>query len=134
MNFVAGRAELGGLRAHEGLEEHAAVGLGIQLGEIIVNAADEWIFAGGKFVQRGIFELEIGLAHRAFHLRDRVAHHAAEAGLRGRCVFDLADRTIELAAVEQRGIVAAGAPFGRLHADYFLHVLDALAIPGIIER
>ena len=70
MDFVAGGAELGGLRAHEGLEEHAAVGLGIQLGEVIVDAPDDGILAGGKFVQRGILELEIGLAHRAFHLRD----------------------------------------------------------------
>src|SRR5579862_5442559 len=63
-----------------------------------------------------------------------MAHHAAEAGLRGRRVFDFPDRTIEHTAIEESWIVAAGAPLGRLHADHVLHVLDALAIPGVVER
>ena len=133
MDFVAGGAELSCLRAHERLEEYAAVGLGIQFGEVIVNAPDDGILAGGKFVQCGIFELEIGLAHRAFHLCDRVAHHAAEAGLSGRRVFDFADGAIEHAAIKESWIVAAGAPFRWLHAGYILHVLDAFAIPRIVE-
>jgi len=44
-----------------------------------------------------------------------------------------ADRGIEQTAVEQRGIVAARAPLGRTHACDFLHVLDALAVPLVVE-
>ena len=53
--------------------------------------------------------------------------------MRGGRVFDLADGAIEHAAVEERWVVAAGAPLGRFNADCVLHVLDAFAIPGVVE-
>src|ERR1700689_5173301 len=84
-------------------------------------------------MQCRVLELEISLTHRAFHSCDRMAHHAAEAGLaRGR-IFNFADRTVKHAAVEQRGIVASGAPLRRFYSDGVLHVLEALAIPSIVE-
>ncbi len=96
--------------------------------------AHDRILARGEFVQLGIFEVEVPLAHRAFHVRDGVAHHAAQSGLRFGTVHDLLDRSIHQAAVEHGRIVASAAPFRRLGADRVLHVLDDLAIPLIVER
>src|SRR5258708_35691316 len=108
--------------------------LRVQANHEIVEAANDEIFAGGKFVELRIFENEIALAHRAFYLNDAVAHHAAEACAGFRLVNVLLDGRVHHAAEEQGGIVAAGAPFGLLHAVNFLHVLDAFAIPLIVER
>src|SRR4029077_7340033 len=107
--------------------------LGIQADHEIVQAADDGIFAGGEFVEFWIFEDEITLAHGAFHLNDAVAHHATEAGAGFGLVDVLLDRRIHHAAEEESGIVAAGAPFGLFDAVDFLHVLDAFAIPLIVE-
>ena len=58
-----------------------------------------------------IFESVIAVAHRAFHLRDGVAHHAADARpARGR-MYSISRWAFEIAGKEQRGIVAACAPF-----------------------
>ena len=46
----------------------------------------------------------------------------------------LLDGLVEFAVEEDRVIVAAGAPFGRLDTGYVLHVLDRFAIPLVIER
>src|ERR1700676_3056296 len=133
VNLVAAGAEFRNLVAHERLEEDAAVRLGIQTNHEIVQAADDGIFAGGEFVEFWIFEDEIALAHGAFHLDDAVAHHATEAGAGFGLVDVLLDGRVHHAAEEQGGIVAAGAPFGLFHAVDFLHVLDAFAIPLIVE-
>ncbi len=85
-------------------------------------------------MQLGIFQEKVALAHGALHFHDAVAHQAAHARARFRPVHNLLDRCIEQAAVEQRGVVAARAPFGGAHTGNVLHVFDALAIPLIIER
>ena len=108
--------------------------LGIELRQKIVQAAHQRIRARRHAVQRRIFQLEISLPHRAFHFCNRVAHHAAESRLPRRSVFHLANGMVEHAAEKQRGIVAARAPLRGLHAHGVLHVLDALAVPGIVER
>src|ERR1700756_1222138 len=107
--------------------------LRIQANHEIVEAADDGIFAGGEFVEFWIFEDEIALAHGAFHLNDAVAHHAAEAGAGFGLVDVLLDGRVHHAAEEESGIVAACAPFGLFHSVDFLHVLDAFAIPLIVE-
>ena len=112
---------------------HAAMRLWIQADHEIVQAANDGIFAGGEFVELGIFENEITLAHGAFHFDDAVAHHATETGLRSGRVFNLANRSIEHSAEEKRWIVATGAPFRGFHAGDVLHVFDAFAIPLIVE-
>ena len=134
VNFVAGRTELRSVRAHERFQERAAVRLGIQAHDKVMQLANEWIFAGGQFMQLRIFQKEISLAHSAFHFHNAVAHEAAQARARFRTIHDLLDGRIEQAAVEQGGIVATGAPFRGAHAGDVLHVLDALAIPLIVER
>src|SRR5215471_8159992 len=63
-----------------------------------------------------------------------MADHAAHAGLGRRSEDPVFDRRVEVAGEEKGGIVASGTPFGSLHAIDFLHVLDALAIPLIVER
>src|SRR5216683_4513194 len=80
-----------------------------------------------------IFENEIALAHGAFHLNNAVAHHATEAGAGFGLVDVLLDGRVHHAAEQQGGIVAAGAPFGLFYAVDFLHVLDAFAVPLIVE-
>src|SRR6266403_5453935 len=107
--------------------------LRVQANHEIVQAANDGIFAGGKFVELRIFENEITLAHGAFHLNDAVAHHATEAGAGFGLVDVLLDGRVHHAAEEQGGIVAAGAPFGLFYAVDFLHVFDAFAIPLIVE-
>src|SRR5258708_35193264 len=106
---------------------------GIQADHEIVQRADDGIFAGGEFVELGIFENEIALAHGAFHLNDAVAHHATEAGAGLGLVDVFLDGRVHHAAEEESGIVAAGAPFGLFYAVDFLHVFDAFAIPLIVE-
>src|SRR6267378_7201558 len=107
--------------------------LRVQANHEIVQAANDGIFAGGKFVELRIFEDEVALAHGAFHLNDAVAHHATEACAGFRLVDVLLDGRVHHAAEEQGGIVAAGAPFGLFYAVDFLHVFDAFAIPLIVE-
>src|SRR5438046_10368693 len=63
-----------------------------------------------------------------------MAHQPAEPRLRLRAMHDLLDRYVHQSAVEHCRIVAAAAPFGRLGADGVLHVLNAFAIPLIVER
>src|SRR6266481_4160948 len=108
--------------------------LRVQANHEIVQAANDGIFAGGKFVELRIFENEIALAHRAFYLNDAVAHHAAEACAGFRLVDVLLDGRVHHAAEEESGIVAASAPLGLLYAVDFLHVFDAFAIPLIVKR
>ena len=134
MDLVAGGAEFRRLLAHEGLQECPPVRLRIQPHQKIVYAPHRRIFARCQLVQLGVFEHEVALAHRALHLHDAVAHHARETRARFRAVHDLFDRRVEHPAEEQRRIVAPGAPLRRFHADGVLHVLDALAVPLIVER
>src|ERR1700735_3099118 len=134
MHFVARRAKLSSLRAHERLQENAPMRLGIQLPQKSVEPSAQRICAGCHAMQRRILELEISLAHRAFHSCDRMAHHAAEAGLARGSVFHFANRPVKHAAVEQRGIVAARTPLRRFYAHGVLHVFNALAVPGVTER
>src|SRR5271167_2982201 len=84
-------------------------------------------------MQLRIFEIEIRLAHSALHAGNGVAHHAAKSGLRGGRVNNLLDGRIHFAAIKKGWIMASGAPFRRLGAYRVLHVLDALAIPLIVE-
>ena len=111
MNLVAGGAELRRLLLHERLEKHAAVRLRIQLDQEVMQRANHRILAGREFMQLGILEIEIGLAHRAFHVGDGVAHHAAESGLGFGRVHELFDRRIHFAGVEHSRIMASAAPF-----------------------
>src|SRR5439155_5693791 len=116
VDFVAGRTELRSIRAHERLQESAAMRFGVQANDEIVQLAEERIFAGGELMELRIFQEEITLAHGAFHFHNAVAHQAAEAGARLRAVDDLLDRSIEKTTVKQGGVVAAGAPLGGAHA------------------
>ena len=134
VHLVARRAELRRLLPHERLEEHAAVWLRIQLDGEIVQHPNQRVLAGCELVQLGIFEVEVGLSHRAFYVRDGVAHHAAQSGLSFGSVHELFDRRIHSAGIEHRRIMASAAPFGRLGADRILHVLDRFAIPLVVER
>jgi len=94
-----------------------------------LQAANDGMFAGGKFVELRIFENEIALAHGAFHLNDAVAHHATEAGA-GFGLVDVCWMGVSIMPLKRRaGIVAAGRTLGLLNAVDFLHVLDAFAIP-----
>src|SRR6266568_9347956 len=133
MNLVARRTEFGGIRAHKRLQKSAAVRLRIEANHKIVELADERTIAGCELMQLRIFQEEVALAHGAFDLGDAVAHEAAETGAGFRATHDLLDRGVKQAAVEERGIVATGAPFRGTHAGNALHVLDALAVPLIVE-
>ncbi len=81
MDFVATGAEFRRLVTHERLEEDAAMGLRIQLHQEIVQRTHYRVLAGSEFVQLGVFEIKISLTHGAFHVGNRVAHHAAESSL-----------------------------------------------------
>src|SRR6202521_423019 len=85
-------------------------------------------------MQLGIFEIKIALPHAALHVGNGVAHHAAQPSLPLGTVHVLLYRRIHQAAVEHGGIVASPAPLGRLSPNRILHILDALAIPLIVER
>jgi hypothetical protein len=84
-------------------------------------------------VQLGIFQIEIALSHRALHVGDGVAHHAAKSGLRFGAVHDLFDGSVHQTGIEHRGVVASATPFRGLGADRVLHVLDRFAIPLVVE-
>jgi hypothetical protein len=133
MDFVAAGTEFGSLLAHERFQECAAMWFRIYFDHEIVEGAHHRIFAGGKFVEFRIFENEIALTHGAFHFNDAVAHHAAESGLRGGSVLDLADGSVKHSAKEQSRVVTAGTPLGSFHPGDILHVFDAFAIPLIVE-
>jgi hypothetical protein len=134
MHFVATRAEFRNLFAHEGLQENAAMWLRVQARHEIVQAPDHRIAACRQRVELWIFQQEIALAHGALHIHDAVAHHAAQTSPGFGLVDVLRDGLIHHAAEQQCRIVAASAPFGRLHAIHFLHVLNAFAVPLIVER
>ncbi len=134
MHLVADGTELRRLRAHEWLEKNAAMRFGIQADHEIVQRTRYGILCRSQFVQFGILEIKIGLAHRAFHAGDGMAHHATQSGLRFRTMHDLLDRRIHQAAVKNGRIVASTAPFRGLGADGILHVFDRLAVPLIIKR
>src|SRR5450755_1933258 len=134
MNLVTTGAELRGLVAHEGLQENPAVRFRIQLDQEIMQRAHESVLAGCEFVQLGIFKIKIALAHGAFYVGNRVAHHAAKSSLSFGAMHDLLDRGVHQATVENGWIVTSAAPFRRLGANPALHVLDALAVPLIVER
>ena len=134
VHLVTGRTELRRVRAHERLEKRTAVRLGVQANQEVVERTDHRIFASRQFMKLRVLQEKITLAHSAFHLHDAVAHQASETRAGFRTAHNLFDRRIEQAAVEQRRIVATGAPFRRLHARDFLHVLDALAVPLVVER
>ncbi len=85
--------------------------LRVQFGHIVVDPANHGILAGGQLVQLRILERKIALPHRAFYSFDGMAHHASQAGPRFGSIYDLLDRRIKHSAVQQRRIVAAGAPF-----------------------
>ena len=107
--------------------------LGVQANHEVMQLADERIFARGEFMKLRILQEKVALAHRAFHFHYAVAHQAAEAGASFWPVNDLLDGRIEQSAVKQRGIVAAGTPLRGTNAGNFLHVLNALAVPLIVE-
>jgi len=111
MDFMACRAELRRLIAHEGLEEYTPVWFWIEIDQKIMQRAHYGILARGHLVKSRIFEIKITLPHGALHLGDGVAHHAAEASLSFRSVHELLDRRIHLARIEHSRIVAAPAPF-----------------------
>ena len=111
MNFVATGAELRGLVAHEWLEENAAMRLGIELHQKIVKRSDDRIFTGCQLMQLGIFKVKVTLSHGALHVRDGVAHHAAEAGLGLGTMHDLFDWRVHQAAVKHGRIMTTSAPF-----------------------
>ena len=133
MDFMACRAELRRLIAHERFEKYAAVWFGIQIDQKIVQRAHHGILARCHLVKSRILEVKVPLAHGALHLRDGVAHHAAQASLRFGPVNDLLDRRIHQAAVEHGRIMAPAAPLRGLRAYYILHVLDTFAIPLVVE-
>src|SRR5713226_3843136 len=88
---------------------------------------------GCQLVQLGVFQIKISLTHRALHVGDGMTHHAAQPGLRLGTVYDLFDGSVHQSAVEHGRIVAPSAPLGRFGADRILHVLNALAVPLVVE-
>src|ERR1700685_3850261 len=62
-----------------------------------------------------------------------MTHHAAQPSLGLGPDTDLLDGRTHQAAVEHGGIVASATPLGRLGANRVLHILDALAVPLIVE-
>ena len=77
MDFVARRAELGRLFAHERLHECSAMRLGVQVCDEFFGVLYEGVLAGGEAVQRRIRDLEIAVAHGAADMGDGVAGDAA---------------------------------------------------------
>ena len=77
MHFVAGGTKLRRLILHKRLEKGAAVRLRIELDGEVVQCPHHGIPARRQLVHLGILEMEIALAHRAFHVGDGVAHHTA---------------------------------------------------------
>ena len=131
VHLVAGGAVLGGvLAAHEILHEGAAVRLGIEERDEVVELADPRIVAVGDLVERRVHDLEIALSHGAADVRDGVAGDAAEAVLRFGRVDLLLDGALEAAVEEDGVVVAAGAPLTALRAAELLHVEDG----GLVER
>ena len=63
-----------------------------------------------------------------------MAHQTSQTSIRFGGVNDLLDGCVHHAAVEHGGIVASSAPLRRPRAHDVLHVLDALAVPLVIER
>jgi hypothetical protein len=133
VHFVAGGAELGGLRADERFEESAAVGLGVDLDQKVVEEAGGGVVARHPLVQRRNLERVVTLAHGALDGDDGMAADAADAGLGFGAVEVFFDGRIHHAAEEHGGVVAAAAPLGGLGADHVLHVLNALAVPLVVE-
>src|SRR6266705_2460940 len=84
-------------------------------------------------MQLRILQHEVALSHCAFYFGDGVTHHAAKPRLCLGTVDDLLDGYIHHAAIEHRRIVAATAPLRRTRAHHLLHVLNALAVPLIVE-
>ena len=134
MHLVTRRAELRRLLAVKRLQEHVTMRLGIDIGELVVHEPRDRVRARGEIVQRRIGDHEIALAHRASHMRDRVARRACEARLRFGRLDLFFDRPVEPPVEEDRVIVTARAPLRRRRANDVLHVLDRLAIPLVVER
>ena len=134
MNLVACGTKLRSLVTHEGLQEDAAMRLRIQVDQKIVQRAHNRILARGHFVQRRILQVEIALTHGALHLGNGVAHHATQSGLGFRTVHELLDGCIHLAGIQHSGVVASATPFRGTGSDGVLHVLNALAVPLVVER
>ena len=99
-----------------------------------MQRAPHRILRGRQFVELGILQIKIALPHRALHVGNGVAHHAAQPSLRLRPVNDLLDRRIHQSRVQHGRIVAAAAPLRGFRADRVLHVLDRFAIPLIVKR
>ena len=108
--------------------------LGIQIGQEVMHSADHGILAGGQLVHLRVFQEKISLAHSALYLDDGVAHHAAEPCLGFGPVNNLLDGRIHQSAVKHCRIMAPATPFGSFGTRNLLHVLNALAIPLIVER
>src|SRR5579863_3925395 len=72
MDFVAGRAEFGGVLAHEGFHEGAAMWFRIEVRQKVVERVDDGILAGGKLVQRRIFYGESAVTHGAVDVNNGV--------------------------------------------------------------
>src|SRR5262249_17256384 len=94
----------------------------------------EPIVTGCQLVKLWIFEVEITLTHRTFHIGDGVAHHATEPSLRLGPMDDLFEGVSHKAAIQHGRIGASATPLRGLGAYTVLHVLNALAIPLIVER
>ena len=91
--------------------------LRIELDQEVVQGARHRTLAGRKFMELGIVEQEVALSHRAFHFT--MEWHIMQprpACASGRCTISLMGVSMQ-SAVEDRGIVAAAAPFGGLRAD-----------------
>ena len=99
VHLVAGGAELRSLISHERLQKNAAMRLGIQIGEQIVDGTHHGVLAGGNLMELRILQIEVSLSHRALHAGDGVAHHAAKSCLRLRRMHNLLDGRIHLARV-----------------------------------
>src|ERR1017187_9929704 len=78
MHLMAGGAEFGCLSSHKRLQKNASVRFRIQFDDEVVKSAHYWILARSQIMELGILQKKISLAHGAFHLDDRVAHHAAQ--------------------------------------------------------
>jgi hypothetical protein len=113
---VARRAELGGLV--ERLEKGGFMESRFRLHHEPVHGLQPAVVAESKWIMNGFLDGVIGVALGAVHVRDRVAHGAGDAGLRGRMFLDIKLWIVECAAEEWHRIVASA------------HQRDAFTLPS----
>src|SRR6267142_959409 len=85
-------------------------------------------------MERRVLDDESAIPHAVVDPHDGVTGSAGQTGLRFRSMKLVFDGFVKSSVEEDRMIMTAGTPFGRLNAVYILHVLDRLPVPLIVKR